>query len=90
MYKQQLLDRVSKKTGIKDTVVKLVVDETLIQIEAALVKRQAVVLTGFGKFVVRKRKKRVGINPATREPMTILAHKVAQFVTGAGLKRAVK
>jgi DNA-binding protein HU-beta len=49
-----------------------------------------VVLTGFGTFSVMKRKSRVGINPVTREKMTIAAKKVPKFKPGKALKALIK
>ncbi len=49
-----------------------------------------VVLTGFGTFVVSKRKARIGRNPQTGASLKIPAKKVARFKAGKALKEAVK
>jgi DNA-binding protein HU-beta len=46
--------------------------------------------TGFGKFAVADRAARQGINPRTRERITIAASRVPRFSAGAGLKSKVK
>ena len=46
--------------------------------------------TGFGKFAVADRAARQGINPRTRERITIAASRVPRFSAGAGLKSRVK
>ena len=46
--------------------------------------------TGFGKFSVAERASRQGINPRTRERITIQGGKVPKFSAGAGLKSTVK
>jgi DNA-binding protein HU-beta len=46
-------------------------------------------LSGFGTFLVTKRKEGVGRNPRTGEPITIAASKQPKFKAGAQLKAAV-
>ena len=46
-------------------------------------------LVGFGTFEVSKRPERQGINPATKEKITIAAANVPKFKAGAALKNAL-
>jgi DNA-binding protein HU-beta len=46
--------------------------------------------TGFGKFSVADRAARQGVNPRTRERITIAGGRVPKFSAGAGLKSTVK
>ena len=48
-----------------------------------------VVEVGFGTFEVSKRPERQGINPATKEKITIAAANVPKFKAGAALKNAL-
>ena len=43
-------------------------------------------MTGFGTFEVRERAERQGINPRTREPITIAASRSIVFKPGKSLK----
>ena len=43
-------------------------------------------LSGFGTFEIRERAERQGINPRTREPITIAASKSIVFKPGKALK----
>jgi len=90
MNKKELVDVVAKKTGAKKKDVKKVVDATIEAITEALVKGEKVQLVGFGTFEVRKTAARKGVNPRTREPMTIPAGKVPKFRPGGQLKQLVK
>ena len=45
---------------------------------------------GFGKFKAVERGARDGVNPRTRERITIPARRVPKFSAGAGLKAQVK
>ena len=46
--------------------------------------------TGFGKFHVAERGDRQGVNPRTRERITIPGGRVPRFTAGSALKKAVK
>jgi DNA-binding protein HU-beta len=59
-------------------------------IAAALARGEDVNFTGFGKFSVTERAPRQGVNPRTREPITIAGGRVPKFSAGAGLKSQVK
>ena len=54
-----------------------------------LKKGEKVQLVGFGTFEVSKRPERQGINPATKEKITIAAANVPKFKAGAALKNAL-
>ena len=47
-------------------------------------------ISGFGKFEVKTRAERVGINPATKEKITVPASKTPGFKASKSLKDAVK
>ena len=62
------------------------VNSALNAITAALKDGDKVTLVGFGTFEVRERAERQGINPRTREPITIAASKSIVFKPGKALK----
>lgn len=90
MNKKELVDKVSKKAGLKKKDVKKVVDTMLESITEALAKGEKVQLVGFGSFEVRKAAQRKGVNPQTKKPITIPARKVPKFRPGKVLKEKVK
>ena len=47
-------------------------------------------ISGFGKFVLKERKARTGINPATKETINIPASRVPGFKPAKALKELVK
>ena len=59
-------------------------------IEAALKKGDRVPIVGFGTFMVRKSKARIGRNPKTGKELKIPARKRPVFKAGKSLKDAVK
>ena len=54
-----------------------------------LKKGEKVQLVGFGSVEVAERAAREGINPLTKQPMSIPASKAPKFKAGRGLKDAV-
>ena len=52
-------------------------------------KGEKIQLVGFGTFEVSKKPERQGINPATKEKITIAAANVPKFKAGAALKNAL-
>ncbi len=89
MNKAELIEAVAKETCTKAeaaNAVNLVFDS----IAKALKKGDSVTLVGFGTFLVRKRKARVGRNPQTGKKINIAARKVAAFKPGKELKNMVK
>lgn len=58
--------------------------------ESALKAGNKVQLVGFGSFEVKHRAERTGLNPRTKEPVTIAASKVPTFKAGKALKDAIK
>ena len=67
------------KLGIskKDAVV--AVETVFEEIKTALKEDDSVEVSGFGKFSVKHKEARTGINPATKESMTIPAKNVPTF-----------
>jgi len=58
-------------------------------ITEALQKGEKVQLVGFGTFEVRERAAREGVNPQTKQKISIPAAKVPAFKAGSALKEAV-
>lgn len=52
----------------------------------ALKEGEKVAISGFGTFEVRERPEHQGLNPRTKEPITIAASRTAAFKPGKALK----
>lgn len=89
MNKIELIENMSKKTGLSKKDTEAVLDAFKDSITDALVKGDRVQLVGFGTFEVSKRAAREGRNPRTGEAMTITASKTPKFKAGKLLKNAV-
>ncbi len=89
MTKADLISVVSAKTGLTKKDSDKAVSAVLDAVTEALQKGDKVALVGFGTFEVKNREARQGINPRTKEPITIAASKLPSFKAGKALKDAV-
>jgi len=90
MLKKDLVARVADVAGLTKKQAMMAVDAMLDAVADALKKGDSVLLTGFGKFEVRTRAARVGINPKTLSKINLPATKVPAFKAGKALKMVVK
>lgn len=89
MNKTELIAAIAEKAGIKKTDADKALAALISTVEAELKKGEKIQLVGFGTFEVRERAARTGINPQTKEQITIAATKVPVFKAGRALKEAV-
>lgn len=89
MNKTELIDKIAETAGLSKADSKKALDATVEAIKGALVEGDKVQLVGFGTFSVNERPAREGINPATKQKITIAAKKVAKFKAGAELADAI-
>jgi DNA-binding protein HU-beta len=89
MNKAELIESMAKQTKMSKTASKAALEAFIAIVSGALKQNKSVVLTGFGTFVVMKRKSRLGVNPATGKSMQIPAKKVPKFKPGKALKSVV-
>ncbi len=90
MNKGELIDKLADKVDLSKNKTGEVLNELLEIISGTLKKGDDVVLTGFGRFDVRKRKAREGRNPQTGAKISIPARRVPKFKAGKSLKEMVK
>ncbi len=89
MKKAEFVDAVAERGNMQKADAAAAVDAVLDTITDALKKGDQVTLVGFGTFLVRDRKARVGRNPQSGESIDIPASKAPSFKAGKGLKEAV-
>mgnify|MGYP006387797221 CR=1 FL=1 len=76
MNKADLIESMAKVSKLPRGVCKTSLEAFITSVGNALKQNKEVALTGFGTFVVMRRKSRVGVNPATGKKMQIPAKKV--------------
>lgn len=89
MNKTELIEKIAEGAGLSKADSKKALDAAVVAIKDALVAGDKVQLIGFGTFSVNERPAREGINPLTKEKITIAAKKVAKFKAGAELADAI-
>ena len=90
MTKVELIAAVAADAGLTTKDAEKAVNGMINAITEALKNGEEVSLVGFGTFKVRERAEHSGINPQTKEPMTIAASKLPSFKAGKALKDAVQ
>ena len=89
MSKTELVEFVAEHAGLSKAEAGRAVDAFVEGVTAGLKEKGKVALVGFGTFSAKERAGRDGINPLTKEPMSIPAKTVASFKAGSKLKDAL-
>lgn len=89
LNKKALAEILAEETGMTKKDATAALDVVFTSITEALSNGGKVDISGFGKFEVKHRAARTGINPQTKEPLEIAASKVPGFKAAKGLKDAV-
>src|SRR4030043_196525 len=88
--KELLVEMVANKVGQTKKEVEVIVDSVVDTITDALHEDRKVTIAGFGTFKVTHRASREGINPQTKQRITIPAVNTPKFTAGKRLKEAVR
>lgn len=90
MTKNELIEKVAKKSYLTKRAANEAVNHTFSLIEDALVRGEKVVISGFGTFLIRSRAARRGRNPQTGQAIQIPHKKTPGFAAGKTLKRKIR
>ena len=90
MTKNELIERVAKKSSLTKRAASDAVNSTFNLIRDSLGRGEKVVITGFGTFLVRNRAARRGRNPQTGTTIQIPSKKLPSFTAGKTIKRLIK
>jgi DNA-binding protein HU-beta len=89
MNKGELIDHVSVELKTSKADAGKLVETVLDAITRGIKQEDKVALAGFGTFTKRKRAARMGINPATKEPIKIAASTTCGFKPATALKESL-
>ena len=89
MNKTEFIAAIAEEAGLSKTDAAKAVKAFTDVVVEEMKKGEKIQLVGFGTFEVSKRHERQGINPATKEKITIAAANVPKFKAGAALKNAL-
>lgn len=90
MNKTELVNAIAAQANLTKVDAKAALDATIAAIANALAEGDKVALIGFGTFSVAEKSARTGINPRTKQTITIAARKAVKFKAGAELNDKVK
>ncbi|HSQ97591.1 MAG TPA: HU family DNA-binding protein [Rickettsiales bacterium] len=90
MFKKELIDAITKKTGNTKVASEFFLDSLIEVILETLKKGEKVSLIGFGSWEIKKTKEKKGRNPRTGKPINIAAGHKVKFTAGKLLKKSVK
>ena len=90
MTKVELVNAVAEKAGLSKKDSEKAVAAFISSVTDALKQGDKLSLVGFGTFEVKARAARTGINPRTKQPITIAASKNPVFKAGKALKDAIQ
>ena len=83
------MERIYEKVGFSKRESAEIVDTVFELMKDCLAVGEKIKVSGFGNFVVRNKRERIGRNPHTREAITITARRVVTFKASQILKAAV-
>ncbi len=89
MHKNEFIKQLAKETALPQKEVNQVIRGAIELIAQRLRDGDKVVLTGFGTFEVRKRRERRGVNPQTKQSITIPETHTPGFTASNSLKLTV-
>jgi DNA-binding protein HU-beta len=90
MLKIDIVEKVSKDAKLTKKAAKEAVESTFDSIIESLKKGDKVVVSGFGTFVIRGRKARVGRIPKTGESIQLPSMNTVGFIAAKGIKKMVR
>ena len=87
--KETLINKIYNQVGLSKARSKQVVEALIEIIKRSLENGEDVLISGFGKFMVRNKSARRGRNPQTSEELQLRARRVVSFKLSGVLKRRI-
>jgi len=86
LTKAKIIESIAEQNGFSKSQSSELVEILLETIKFSLESGEDVLISGFGKFCVKKKRERKGRNPATGEDMTLKPRKVVTFKSSGKLR----
>lgn len=90
MTKAEIVNEISKGTGIEKATVQIVVESFMESVKDSLSKGNPVYLRGFGSFIIKRRAEKAARNITKNTTLTIPAHDIPAFKPAKVFLNAVK
>jgi len=89
MTKEKIINYVHLKIGFSKSKARDMVESLLEIMKQVLEREEDLLISGFGKILVKKKSSRKGRNPQTKEDLVLRARKVVVFKTSGVLRNAI-
>ncbi len=89
LTKDKIINDVYLRLDLKKNQAREVVEQLLEIMKRTLENGEDLLVSGFGKFVVKKKRARRGRNPQTREDLQLRARRVVVFKTSGILRKKI-
>lgn len=89
LTKEKIINAVYEQVGLSKSQSRDVVESLLEIIKRTLETGEDLLISGFGKFVVKEKRARRGRNPQTRADLQLRARRVVVFKTSGVLRRKI-
>ena len=89
LTKDQIINEVYLKLGLRKNKARQVVEQLMEIMKRTLENGEDLLISGFGKFVVKEKRARRGRNPQTREDLQLRARRVVVFKTSGVLRKKI-
>jgi integration host factor subunit alpha len=89
LTKEWIINSIYNEVGLSKSQSRVVVESLLEIMKQALENGEDVLVSGFGKFVVKDKSERRGRNPQTTEDLQLRARRVVVFKTSGVLRERI-
>lgn len=89
LTKEKIINDIYNNVGLSKTQSRIVVENLFDIMKSTLEKGEDLLVSGFGKFVVKEKAARRGRNPQTTEDLHLRARRVVVFKTSGVLRRKI-
>lgn len=90
MTKAEIVQQISRQTGIESHVVMQVVEGMMESIKNSMIDGENVYLRGFGSFIIKRRAKKTARNISKNTTIIVTAHDIPVFKPSKSFKEEVR
>jgi integration host factor subunit alpha len=89
LTKERLIDSIYDNVGLSKNLSRSVVERLFDIMKKTIESGEDVLISGFGKFVVKEKAARRGRNPQTSEELELKARRIVTFKSSGGLRQKI-
>jgi len=90
LTKEKIINDIYNHVGLSKTQSRMVVENLFETVKQTLENGEDLLISGFGKFIVKEKAERRGRNPQTTEDLRLRARRVVVFKTSGVLRKKIK